>query len=237
MNSTAPRRYHDNLDPALLESMPQPLTDRQHAFARLMARGARPVEAFKRAGYAPRHARRTVHRLLRDPRILDAIESTERRIYAGKLAGIRARIDQLTARFNKPRRWDGAPASARIHAATPDRPATRIRPRPPDMHARTHARADLRKPDIRGAGAVSRDARERARVGVAGEGGGEEGCDRPALRHDKRFERPLCRRHLCQAIDCPHGAMRIEPRAGAGGAVPTRAIPLTVTVTGAGAWC
>ena len=32
-----------------------------------------------------------------------------------------------------------------------------------------------------------------------------------------------------------HGAMRIEPRAGAGGAVPTRAIPLTVTVTGAGA--
>ena len=106
VNSTAPRRYHDNLDPALLESMPQPLTDRQHAFARLMARGARPVEAFKRAGYAPRHARRTVHRLLRDPRILDAIESTERRIYAGKLAGIRARIDQLTARFNKPRRWE-----------------------------------------------------------------------------------------------------------------------------------
>ena len=85
--------------------MPRPLTDRQRAFARLMARGARPVLAFKRAGYAPRHARRTVHRLLRDPRILDAIESTERRIYAGKLASIRARLDSISARFNKPHPW------------------------------------------------------------------------------------------------------------------------------------
>ena len=85
--------------------MPQPLTDRQHAFARLMARGVRPVDAFKRAGYAPRHARRTVHRLLRDARILDAIERTERRIMSGKLASIRARLDAMAARTHNPHPW------------------------------------------------------------------------------------------------------------------------------------
>ena len=85
--------------------MPQPLTVRQRTFARLMARGARPVKAFKRAGYASRHARRTVHRLLRDPQILAAIETTERRIHAGKLASIRARLDQLAARANQPLPW------------------------------------------------------------------------------------------------------------------------------------
>ena len=87
------------------EAMPQPLTDRQRAFVRLMARGVRPVDAFNRAGYAPRHALRTVHRLLRDLRILDAIETTERRIVAGKLASIRARLDQLAARANQPLPW------------------------------------------------------------------------------------------------------------------------------------
>ena len=79
-------------------------------------------------------------------------------------------------------------------------------------HARTYARADLRKPDIRGAGAVSLAARGRARVGVAGEGCGEEWCERPALRHDKRFERPLCRRHLCQAIEAWRDANRASGR-------------------------
>ena len=85
--------------------MPQPLTDRQRAFVRLMARGVRPVDAFKRAGYAPRHARRTVHRLLRDARILDAIERTERRIMSGKLASIRARLDAMAARARNPHPW------------------------------------------------------------------------------------------------------------------------------------
>lgn len=90
---------------AEIDAMPQPLTDRQRAFVRLMARGARPVDAFKAAGYAPRHARRTVHRLLRDPRILDAIERTERRITSGKLGYIRARLDEMTARLNSPLPW------------------------------------------------------------------------------------------------------------------------------------
>ena len=82
-------------------------------------------------------------------------------------------------------------------------------------HARTYARADLRKPDIRGAGAVSRDARERARVGVGIAGAvrcGIEGCGRPAHRLDERFERPLCRRHLCEAIEAWRDANRAAGR-------------------------
>ena len=108
-----------------------------------------------------------------------------------------------------------SPASAPASIPSPHGSTNRIRgsPETPDMpHARAYARADLRKPDIRGAGAVSRDARERARVGVAGEGCGEQGCERPALRHDKRFERPLCRRHLCQAIEAWRDANRAAGR-------------------------
>ena len=105
------------------------------------------------------------------------------------------------------------PRPPRFHLRTFQQTASVAVLRPPDMpHARTYARADLTKPDIRGAGAVSRDARERARVGVAGEGCGEEGCDRPALRHDKRFERLLCRRHLCQAIEAWRDANRAAGR-------------------------
>ena len=47
---------------AEIDAMPQPLTDRQRAFVRLMARGARSVDAFKAAGYAPRITWRTTLR-------------------------------------------------------------------------------------------------------------------------------------------------------------------------------
>ena len=64
---------------------------------------------------------------------------------------------------------------------------------------------------------MSRDARERARVGVGvGIAGavrcGIEGCGRPAHRLDERFERPLCRRHLCKAIEAWRDANRAAGR-------------------------
>ena len=105
------------------------------------------------------------------------------------------------------------PRPPRFHLRTVQQAASVAVPRPRTCHtAHARARADLRKPDIRGASAVSRDARERARVGVPGEGCGAQGCERPALRHDKRCERPLCRRHLCQAIEAWRDANRAAGR-------------------------
>ena len=85
--------------------MPRPLSDKQCTFSRLIARGElKPAECYRRAGFTGK-PRREVHRLMRNPRILAAIETTERRIYAGKLASIRAKLDQLSAKFRKPHPW------------------------------------------------------------------------------------------------------------------------------------
>ena len=81
--------------------------------------------------------------------------------------------------------------------------------------ARTHARAGEAGPENPASGAGRRVARERARVGVGIAGAvrcGIEGFGRPAHRLDERFEQPLCRRHLCEAIEAWRDANRAAGR-------------------------
>ena len=119
--------------------------------------------------------------------------------------------DDRTAHLRRQTRQH--PRPPRFHLRTVQQTASVAVLRPPNMpHARTRERAGEAGPENPASGAVSRDAREQARVGVAREGCGEEGCERPALRHDKRFERPLCRRHLCQAIEAWRDANRAASR-------------------------
>ena len=82
----------------------------------------------------------------------------------------------------------------------------------PHAHAREGRKADPGEPESR---CVSGHARGRARIGVGIAGAvrcGIEGCGRPAHRLDERFERPLCRRHLCQAIEAWRDANRATGR-------------------------
>ena len=65
-------------------------------------------------------------------------------------------------------------------------------------HAREHARADregLESPRVYG------HAHARGGIGGKREGCSVEGCDRPAVRPDERFERPLCSGHFLYAVE------------------------------------
>ena len=130
---------------------------------------------------------------------LEAIETTERRIVAGEtrersapaLTSDRGTGDQPSCR--------GAPETVRCR------------------HGRRHARTrELAK--LAGESRIRRRAAGCARAGARWRGiagavrCGIEGCGRPAHRLDERFERPLCRRHLCEAIEAWRDANRAAGR-------------------------